>query len=123
MGRLALSMFEDTEVLLQIFTDAPKAAVAGTADERDDLMACLLVLWLVLGAGVAFHKASRGRDNIWIGARFVFVPGGLQVTVKQDLLDELQAMIMNSLSLNRVTLQLVRCMAGKANHVAGLVHA
>ena len=49
------------ELLLQIYTDDPWAIVSGDDEERDVRMCCLLSLWMVLGLGVAFHKASAAQ--------------------------------------------------------------
>ena len=73
VGRLGQSLYDESELLLQIYTDDPWSVVAGTLQERDDAIACILCLWMVFGLGVAFHKAVRGRDVVWIGIRYTLL--------------------------------------------------
>ena len=120
-GRLGQSLFEAHELLLQIYTDDPIAAVAGDAAQRGMRMSSLMCLWMALGLGVAFHKAVRGRDVVWIGARYELFDDHLTVSVTPELIEELIASIEAMLDANRVKVRDVRRLAGQGNHVAGLV--
>ena len=85
MGQI---LYAESELLLQVYTDDPWSVVAGTLQEREDEIACILSLWMVLGLGVAYHKAVRGQDVVWIGIRYILRPSGVDVSVNPDLLDE-----------------------------------
>ena len=78
---------------------------------------------MALGLGVAFHKAVRGKDVIWIGARYQLGHEQLTVSITPDLIDELSHAIAGMLKVNAVKIADVRRLAGQANHVAGLVFA
>ena len=108
---------------MQIYTDDPIGAVVGTQFDRDLRISTMLSLWMALGLGVAFHKATRGKDVIWIGARYLLGHEQLTVSITPELVDELTHTIENMMDLNAVKISDVRRLAGQANHVAGLVFA
>ena len=57
------------EARIQLYVDDPAIAVRGTKQERDEIIAITVLIWLILGFKLAFPKAQRGTDLIWIGGQ------------------------------------------------------
>ena len=53
----------------QLYVDDPAIAIRGTPAVRDDTIATAVLVWRLLGFKLAFHKAQRGTDVVWIGGR------------------------------------------------------
>ena len=123
MGRLAQSLFHPDELRLQVYTDDPLAVVSGTKQQRDRLMTILLCTWMILGLKVAFHKATRGQDTVWIGARLLLQPRGITVTASEEMVKDITGLVREMLLHNYSSLEDVRKLAGKSNHIAGLIQA
>ena len=68
-NRLAQAMFKPSEMRIQTYVDDTVLALAvKSVRERDRLIVLCLLLWVVLGFKLAWHKGQRGQTVEWIGA-------------------------------------------------------
>ena len=87
--RCTQALFSADAVRLQCYVDDPIGILQGSRSDRDRNLAIIVVLWLCLGFPLAFHKAQRGQTVVWIGVSLSLKDKHLEVSLKQDLLDEL----------------------------------
>jgi hypothetical protein len=68
LGRSGQSLFETTELCLELFVDDPWSIWAGTRAKRRRNMVVLLLWWVCVGLDLAWKKLELGRRVRWIGA-------------------------------------------------------
>ena len=52
----------------QVFVDDPWVALSGSPDQCARMTAVLVIVWRILGVGLAFGKGQLGDRVNWIGA-------------------------------------------------------
>ena len=55
------------ETRSHLYVDNPALAIRGTQEFRDDAVAITVLIWSHLGFKMAFAKAQRDTEVIWIG--------------------------------------------------------
>ena len=108
---------------LQIFVDDPWAVARGTERERDRHFALLALAWRTLGFPLAFSKGKRGRSLTWIGVQINPKASAAEAEVTAEKISELAALITEALSSNVVSVKAMRTFVGKAQNIAGIIHA
>ena len=124
VGRLTQSIFEKHEARIEIYTDDPCIAVAGTKKQRDRLVACVVLLWRALGFPLSWHKGSRGRRVDWIGGEFDIMqeePRGVKVKIKQEIFDESSQVVEKFIHSNVIGKKPLRSCVGKLSHIPNLI--
>ena len=58
------------------YEDDPLTVVRGTETRRNNLVACLVLLFTALGFRLSFRKGSRGTSVDWIGLNLSVRPSG-----------------------------------------------
>ena len=61
LGRTAQGLFEEWELLLQIYVDDPLWAVRGNRAERRRRTVVLLLFWQAMGAPISWKKGQKGE--------------------------------------------------------------
>jgi hypothetical protein len=120
--RLTQSMFHPTEMLLQCFVDDPIACVSGTRECRELNLATLIVSWLALGFPLSFKKGQVGPVVTWIGATLRISSEGVVASIKDSIIQDLTKQVEEALSGNVISRKALQSLAGRANHVASLLH-
>ena len=64
-----------------------------TSETRRWAAARVLMVWQIVGARLAWHKAEMGGSVKWIGATYRAIPGGIEVTIDDERLDKLQSRV------------------------------
>ncbi|CAK0891828.1 unnamed protein product [Prorocentrum cordatum] len=126
VARLTQSMFWATEVRHHIYVDDPIIAARGLQQQRDRYFAIIILAWRTLGLKLAFKKAERGQEVDWIGAHLTcktLPEPAIEVTAKQDIVDEVRHMVTDMRSSNVAPIKDVQSLVGKANHIAGMIEA
>ena len=122
LGRISQSLFLEDELRLSIYTDDPIAVVKGRRSSRNHFIGILVLLWRALGLRLAFHKAARGSEVVWVGYRLKVSTEQVVISVKDELLQEIKQMIQKLTKNNIVALKDLESFAGKCNHVAGMLY-
>ena len=107
---------------LQLYVDDPCISIRGTTAERDDLVAAVVLSWLLCGFQLAFSKAQRGKEVTWIGAGLRHDGGSVTVTIPAAKLDEFRELVDTDAVKNIMSNKNLRKLAGKANHVASILY-
>jgi hypothetical protein len=89
-------------------------------------MAATILFWATLGIRLAYKKAARGTDVVWIGAELQLQNQGqhdahLIASAKPDILAEVKAATDDHSKVNLVNRKALQNYIGKLNHVAGIV--
>jgi hypothetical protein len=121
LARSGQSLFDPSELLLQLFVDDTLAQAAGNKDRTRLLFTCLLLWWTVLGAKVAWQKGAIGKQVDWIGASLQHTEKAIIVSIKQEILISFSDLIKNFLGSNVVRTKALRSLCGKGAFIAGLV--
>ena len=82
-----------------------------------------MLAWRTLGFPLAFSKGKRGKSLIWIGVQVHLQASAVQAEITSEKLEELAQLIKQALSSNVVALKAMRTFVGKAQNVAGIIHA
>ena len=85
------------------------------------LIALLLVVWRALGFPLSFGKGKRGPELVWIAGKLATALAGVQVAIKQDIVQDVEAVHDSMASSNVAPLKLLRTYVGKVNIIASLV--
>jgi len=123
MGRLTQSLFDKTEVRLQIYTDDPCAAVAGSLQQRNRRICIIILCWRVFGFPLSWRKGSRGAKVSWIGGDFAITqqPAAVSVRIKDDLFQDSRELVNKFLDSNVISYKELRSGVGKLCHIANLL--
>ena len=126
IARLTQGVFGDQRYRLQIYVDDPCICVMGNATQRDELMAATILFWACLGIRLAYRKASRGTQVVWIGAELTAQNQGrataqVQVRAKPEIIEEVSRVTLSHVRNNLETKKALQSYVGKLNHVAGMV--
>ena len=70
---------------------------------------------------IAFDKAVIGSPITWIAATYSLTPSGLEVRIKESLVDETVALMQQILGGNYVLEKVLRTCIGKAMYIASLI--
>lgn len=111
---------------MQLYVDDPCLSILGTEAQRSRIMAVVIVLWRSIGARLAFKKAVRGTNIVWIGAQLEMKHQNtkhalLRARAKQDIVDEVATMTNEHLNHNVIKKKALQSYVGKLNHVAGII--
>ena len=110
------------EARLQMYVDDPLLAMQGIESRRFRLAARFLVVWLLLGFGVAFPKAKFSQKLVWIGVELGVCAERIVARIPAEKAAELLELIEQHLSKNVLSIKEVRSIAGKAMNIASLIY-
>ena len=123
LGRLTQGMFREDEALLATYVDDPCFVLLGTSPQRQTYIVLVILVWSALGFPLSFRKGQCGRQVTWIGNVLTLCPSSLTATIKAETLKKFEAQVVEALSANVVTVQALRSLAGRGNHIASLLWA
>ena len=106
----------------QLYVDDLATAISGTKDFRDEIVATAVLISTLLGFRLAFRNTHRGPNIIWIGAQIELQRDRVVVSVPEVKMKAFLALVETTLSSNVVSVRAVRTLAGKANHLASILH-
>eukprot|EP00971_Amphidinium_carterae_P247976 4923970-Amphidinium_carterae.1 len=107
---------------LHCYVDDPLALVRGTAQQCRRMGASLLVLWSVLGLGLATEKGAFGKTVEWIGCELTIARDSASLTIPESKRKELLMLCEEVLSSpQKVKTAEVRRLAGLSSWIAGLI--
>ena len=78
------------ETRSHLYVDDPALAIRGTEEFRDDAVAITVLIWSLLGFKMAFDKAQRGTDVIWIGGHIRILDDRVIVSIPEEICQEFQ---------------------------------
>ncbi len=110
------------EARLEVYVDDPWAAIRGAQGKVDNLIACLLVGWELMGFPIAYHKACRGPSLKWIGMTITVTTQGVEVHIPGDKLGEIRGMAEKFLKGNLIADKDLRSFTGKCMSIASVIH-
>ena len=128
MGRLSAaiarqwqSFLKPHQGSLQVYMDDPLLTLAGTKQERDEIVALCLHISKSFGVNLSYHKGERGSRLTWIGVTVELDVGRKQIilTVPQKLVDETKKKLEEWSGM--VPLREVRAITGKLSWLAGVL--
>ena len=120
--RCTQALFDSDRLRLQIYVDDPVSTARGTPSARATFFAKITLLWMSLGFPLAFKKAQISSDVIWIGVCLSARRRSITASLKEEILQEVETMSKDALSKNIYPKKSLRTLAGKANHVAGVIY-
>ena len=126
IARLTQSVFGDQRYRLQIYVDDPCICVMGNSTQRDEMMAATILLWAGFGIRLAYRKAARGMQVVWIGAELTAqnqnkTTAQVQVRAKPEIIEEVHQSTITHSTNNLENKKALQSYVGKLNHVAGMV--
>ena len=127
LSRASAAMFSPSSFRLQTYMDDPAMCLRGSLARIQADANTVLLLWLVLGADIAWHKGefrpAHGQGHSWIGIHFsteaadtviMEVPEGFAQQLREDLAPFAR-------SKGHSTIAAARTMVGRAARVAQVV--
>ena len=81
------------EARIQLYVDDPAIAVQGTKQERGEIIAITVLIWLILGFKLAFPKAQRGTDLICIGGQIHITHEAVIVSIPPEKVKDFLGMV------------------------------
>ena len=110
------------ETRSHLYVDDPALAIRSTQEFRDDAVAITVLIWSLLGFKMAFDRAQRATEVIWIGGHIRILDDRVIVSIPEEKCQEFLKIVNEILSTNVVSIRVVRTLAGKANHFASMVY-
>ncbi len=120
-ARSAQSLFDESDLSLQLFVDDTIAQARGSFQQRRLYFGAMLLWWCVLGAKIAWHKGALGPSVDWIGAHLLHNSQFVTVSIKKELLTSTLALVKAVLSKNVVAVPTLRTLTGKLSFISGIV--
>jgi len=120
-ARMAQAVCECKFNRLNVYVDDPILIVVGTRHARHRATVKVLLIWLVLGLSIAWHKAQRGPSAVWTSARFDVTLQQVVVTIKPELIQAVANDIDEFLQGNLISIKRLRTLIGRAVHITSLV--
>ena len=121
LARSAQSLFDESDLSLQLFVDDTIAQARGSFQQRRLYFGAMLLWWCVLGAKIAWHKGALGPSVDWIGAHLLHNSQFVTVSIKKELLTSTLALVKAVLSKNVVAVPTLRTLTGKLSFISGIV--
>ena len=87
------------------------------------MVSVVVLLWLILGWDLSYHKAQLTKAVAWVGYRIEAGKDEVRASIKEEFMNELKTLVQDTLKQNTITHAELRSLAGKANHVATLIIA
>ena len=122
-GRMGQGMFDTTELRTQVYIDDPCSVIRGTPQRCDLLTARLVTLWLCLGWDLSYHKGQYDIAVNWIGYSIKVCEEYVTASIKEEFMMEFTTLVRDTLAKNLISIDDLRSLAGKANHIATLIYA
>ena len=82
----------------------------------------MILIWLILGWSLSYHKAQLGKSVGWIGYKLEIGENHVIAKIKEEFMKEFHDLTVELLAKPKLTLDALRSYAGKANHVAALIY-
>ena len=90
--------------------------------ERTQLLICIVTMaWLIMGFGMAFHKAQMGPKVGWNGYEIEDTPASTFVKVKTEFMNELWKESRDIMNNHAIGLEFLRSFTGRVNHASNLM--
>ena len=126
IARLTQALHSDQHLRLQLYVDDPILGIRGTEDERNRRMAMTILFWEVVGVRLAYKKASRGTEVVWIGAKLSIhdqanKEARVEIRAKEEIVQEVRDMTNKHQQTNVVPKKELQVYVGKLNHMAGII--
>jgi hypothetical protein len=121
LTRLTQSVTDTTTTRINTYVDDTIVIACGTEAELDVKFAMILAIWGALGLPLSLEKAVRGKVVTWTSATFTPEPGCVTVQVKQAIIDDTKALVLEALTKNLFSIKKLRTLTGKLTHIASLV--
>ena len=106
----------------QLYVDDPAFALLGTVAARDEMVACIVLFWRLLGFPLSLAKAKRGKMVVWIGCELEVLSDCIFVRISAEKVEELTAMTSEILRGNVVSAKVLQKYAGLANFFASVLY-
>ena len=107
---------------MQAYTDDPWMVIRGSKKRCQRLAPLLILIWLILGWALSYHKAQLGKSVGWIGYKLEVGEGHAAAIIKEERTKQLHDLTVELLAKPKLTLDSLRSYAGKAYHVAALIY-
>ena len=88
-----------------MYVDDPIIVTVGTAANRKRSITKILLVWLILGFAIAWHKAQHGASVVWTSAKFQVSLDKIVVAIKPELLQNIMKDVCEFLATNVVAVK------------------
>ena len=85
------------------------------------MAAMMMMVWTALGFKLAFAKGQHDKKVTWIGGTLWIERQGVRAFVKQSIVEDIQGMLVQFMSLNVVSNKELHSLIGMLNRAAGLL--
>ena len=120
--RLTMSVIGQQTCRMSTYVDDPLTSCYDTKAERRKKFAVILLLWGALRLPLSLQKAKINSDMTWTSATFKNLPGGVQVGIKEELLQDILQSTYKMMEHNLIRIKDVQSLDGKLVHVSSLVN-
>ena len=121
--------FLDAAARCHLYVDDAAAAFCGSREEVEEAFDLLLLMWLVMGAPIAWPKVgleavTSGAPTRWIGVEFSIAQGSARMRLPADFVEELLAQLRAARARDgRISDTEAAQLVGRAGRVAFVVPA
>ena len=122
-GRMTQGFVDHAAARVQIYTDDPCTVIRGTVTSVKHVISCMVMLWLILGRGLSFHKGRWGKTVDWIGYSITTDEECITVAIKEGFMNDYRKEVATLLKLRRIFVNELTSFTGRTNHVACLLYA
>jgi len=120
-ARCAQSTCSLRNTRVNVYVDDPIIITVGHANMRRKNITKILLVWLILGFAIAWHKAQHGANVIWTSAKFYVSLDKVVVEIKPELLEHIWKDVCEFLESNVVAVKRLRTLVGRAIHVSSII--
>ena len=119
--RLTMSVLGPDTCRMNTYVDDPLISCFGVKEHRNKSFTLTLLVWGALRLPLSLQKAKINAEITWITGLFKRYPGGITVSIKEELLTDIGQMVTDMLKVNLVKMKTLMSLDGKLVHVASSV--
>ena len=123
VGRMTSGMLQEHEARLQIYTDDPLLALYASPRRKRVIIASVVMLWLMMGFSLAYHKGQFGREVCWVGYDLKATHDGIEASIKAQFMKDFVEATTATGANNIIGKKALQSYAGRANHISNLLKA
>ena len=123
VGRMTAGLLQDHEARLQLYVDDPLLALYAAPRRKRIIIASVVMLWLMMGFDLAYHKGQFGHEVCWVGYDLKATKMGIEASIKADFMKDFSDVTAKLGSKNIISKRALQSYAGKANHISNLLKA
>ena len=87
-NRMTQSLYEEEEMASEMYVDDPCLVLYGDVDRRAQMVSVVVLLWLILGWDLSYHKAQLTKAVAWVGYKIEAGKDEVKASIKEEFMQE-----------------------------------